>query len=59
MFPVRNGLKNGDTLSPLLFNFTLVYVNRRDKVNQDGLKLNGRHELVVYIDDVNIYGTEA
>jgi len=23
MFPIRNGMKQGDTLSPLLFNFTL------------------------------------
>jgi hypothetical protein len=26
MFPVRNGLKQGDALSPLLFNFALEYV---------------------------------
>jgi len=25
MFPIRNGLKQGDALSPLLFNFTLEY----------------------------------
>jgi hypothetical protein len=25
MFPVRNGLKQGDALSPLLFNFALDY----------------------------------
>ena len=27
-FPIRNGLKQGDALSPLLFNFALEYVIR-------------------------------
>ena len=39
VLPVRNGLKQGDALSPLLFNFALEYAIIRFQVNQDGFKL--------------------
>jgi hypothetical protein len=44
-FPVRNGLKEVDALSQFLWNFALEYAIR---------KLIGTHQLLVYVDDVNL-----
>jgi len=52
-------MKQGDALSPLLFNFALEYEIRRAQVSQDGLKLNSKHQFLVYVDDVNILGARV
>jgi hypothetical protein len=41
-FPIQNGIKQGDALTPLLFNFALGYAIRKVHENQVELKLN-RH----------------
>jgi hypothetical protein len=53
-FPIRNGLKQGDALSPLLFNFALKFAIRRIQENQEGLKLNRIEQLLVYDVSVNM-----
>jgi len=55
MFPIRNCLKR-DALSPFPFICAVEYAIRRVQVNQDDLKLNDTHQLLVYDDDVNILG---
>ena len=43
MFSITNGLKKGDAISPMLFNFALEKAISRVQASQDGSKLNGTH----------------
>jgi hypothetical protein len=54
IFPIRNGLKQGDALKLLFFNFGLEYGIRRVQVIQEGLQLNCALQLLAYVDNVNI-----
>ena len=53
---MKSGVKQGDALSSLPFNFALEYAIRRVDANQKGFKLNRRHLLFVPVDVVNILG---
>jgi hypothetical protein len=55
-FPIQNGLKAGDALSPPFFNVALEYAIRKVQETQVGLKLNGTHQLLAFGDDMNLLG---
>ena len=51
MFCIKNDLKEGDTFSLLLLNFTLEYTGRRVQADKGDLKLNVTHQFLVHADD--------
>jgi hypothetical protein len=55
MFPIQIGLKQGEVLTPFLFNFVLEYDIRRVQVNQEDLTLDGTRQLQLFVHDVDIF----
>ena len=56
IFPIKNFLKQEDSFLPLFFKSALDYGFRNFHVNQDGLNLNGTHQLLVNAKNFNILG---
>jgi hypothetical protein len=54
--PIQNGLKQGDSLSPLMFTFVFDCTIRKVRENEEGLELNGTNQLLVCADGINLLG---
>jgi hypothetical protein len=52
-FLIQNCLKQGDALSPLLFNFASEYAIRKVRENQVGLKLNETDDVNLLEDNID------
>jgi hypothetical protein len=55
-FSIQNGVKHGDTLSPLVLNFASEYAIRKAGGIKT-LEMNGAHEPLSYSDSVNSMDT--
>jgi hypothetical protein len=55
-FHIQIGLKQGDALSPLPFNFASQNAISKVQQNEVGLELNGTHQLLASADNVNFLG---
>ncbi|CAG4982594.1 unnamed protein product [Colias eurytheme] len=56
VFEVTTGLKQGDALSPILFNLALEYLIRKILILEGGIELNGNHKVIGYADDLALLG---
>jgi hypothetical protein len=55
-FETRQGLKQGDVLSTLLFNVVLEVIVRRANLQTTGTVYNKETQLLAYADDIDIVG---
>jgi hypothetical protein len=53
-FLIQIGVKQGDALSPLLFNLALEYGSKKVEESWMRVKLIETHQLLSYADDVNL-----
>ena len=51
-------MKQGDALSPLLFNFSLEHAIRKVQETNLVLHMNGTHQVLHYGDDENVIGDD-
>jgi len=56
VFPIQNGLKQGDALLKFILNFASEYIIRYIQEYKERLGLNGTHQFMVYAYHINIYG---
>ena len=57
-FPIESCLKQGDALLPILFNFALYYAIWKVEETTLGLNINGTHQVLAYVNDVNLIGND-
>jgi hypothetical protein len=55
-FETRQGLRQGDDLSTMLFNVVLEVIVRRANIQTTGTIYNKETQLLAYADDINIGG---
>jgi hypothetical protein len=55
-FSIKNVFKQGHVLSSLLLKICIILCHEEGRGKQDGWKLNGTHQVLVYVDCVNILG---
>lgn len=53
-FNIRKGLRQGDPMSPVLFNIILEWVLRESKTSTNGTILDKKHQCLAYADDIAI-----
>ena len=51
-------MKQGDALSPLLLSFALEYAIRKVQETYLGLDINGTHQVLAYVNDINLIGDD-
>jgi hypothetical protein len=57
MFPIKNGIKEGNASLSLLFNFALEYATRKVKANHKLLQFSDTKMVIFYAYDVNLWVT--